>query len=498
MSMHSLVLVHGMAAGLCLAGAPDGKETAARVAALVERLGGKSYADREEASRALDALGATALEALRKARQSASPEVRRRAHALVRKIEQRLETARLLAPTRLRLVYRDTPVREALADLAKRTGLEVRLDGDPARVAGRKVTLDTGEVPFWDAFALFCRQAGLGEVEPSSVNPPGFRGGIEYSILLRGGAGEPVQKDVMHPPASEKPVPLVLTDRPPRTLPTHLAGSVRFRALPPGTPLGVEQKAGEILLALEGAVEPALRWREVIAVRLDKILDDQGQARRGGFAAARTAGTAPLRGTLVVNGNVLDAPDDSPRVDPRRIPLRIEAAGKLAGRLKELRGTVTALVQSAPEDLVTVPDVLKAAGKRFHGPSGSTVHVAAVARQADGLVRLRVEVEAPPRTFGDGPAVQQANQIVFINGRRVGEKEEVLSALNFVLLDARGEPVPVAAAVNTGKHSGPVQEYELTYGPAAGRTPARFIFRDRRSAVIDIPFTLKDVPIRER
>ena len=66
--------------------------------------------EREAADRALDALGAEALPALRTAAQSTDPEVSRRARTLISQIEGRLETARILAPQRVRLVYRDTPV----------------------------------------------------------------------------------------------------------------------------------------------------------------------------------------------------------------------------------------------------------------------------------------------------------------------------------------------------------------------------------------------------
>jgi hypothetical protein len=84
---------------------------------------------------------------------------------------------------------------------------------------------------------------------------------------------------------------------------------------------------------------------------------------------------------------------------------------------------------------------------------------------------------------------------VIINGKRLGEPEALLRSANFELLDAKGQALQVTRAVYTGKHSATSQEYELTYrlGEVA---PLRFVYRDRRSALIEVPFTLKDVPLQ--
>src|SRR5262249_12381156 len=82
------------------------------------------------------------------------------------KVEARLQnqkllavTRKLLAPTRVRLTYRDAPVLEAVADLAAKTGFQISYIDDPEKLNGRKVTLDTGDTTFWQAFDLFCRKA---------------------------------------------------------------------------------------------------------------------------------------------------------------------------------------------------------------------------------------------------------------------------------------------------------------------------------------------------
>src|SRR5438046_2377759 len=73
-----------------------------KVAQLLEQLASTQFAEREEASRALDELGAAALPALRKATRGDNPEISRRAQAILRRIERRLENEQLNQPKKVR------------------------------------------------------------------------------------------------------------------------------------------------------------------------------------------------------------------------------------------------------------------------------------------------------------------------------------------------------------------------------------------------------------
>src|SRR5262245_17673908 len=75
---------------------------------LIAQLGSSRFQDREKASQALDAMGEAALPALRNAARSGDAEVARRSEKLLRDINKRLETARLLAPKRVHLTYKET------------------------------------------------------------------------------------------------------------------------------------------------------------------------------------------------------------------------------------------------------------------------------------------------------------------------------------------------------------------------------------------------------
>src|SRR4051794_25851611 len=64
-------------------GNPADEATASRVAQLIKQLGDNRFANREAASRELEAIGETALEALRKATSSDEAEIRARAERII-------------------------------------------------------------------------------------------------------------------------------------------------------------------------------------------------------------------------------------------------------------------------------------------------------------------------------------------------------------------------------------------------------------------------------
>src|SRR5262249_54195378 len=115
------VLVVGIGLLLPAALPADDKAEAERIARLVAQLGSDSFTKRAEADRALEEIGAAALPALRKAAQGKDLEIRLRAKKLIQKIEKRGANGRLLVPTRVRLVYKNTPLAVAVADFARKT-----------------------------------------------------------------------------------------------------------------------------------------------------------------------------------------------------------------------------------------------------------------------------------------------------------------------------------------------------------------------------------------
>jgi hypothetical protein len=160
-----------------------------QIAKLIAQLGSSKFGDRAKATKALEAIGAPALEALRKAVNNADMETSRRAQALVAKIEKQLETAALLAPTRVHLTCKDMPVVDAVAALAKQSKYDIQIEpNSKQKLTKRTVTLDTGKVSFWEALDMLCQKAGLVE-----------------STLQVGGIGFPAPQP--GPPIRIQPIP---------------------------------------------------------------------------------------------------------------------------------------------------------------------------------------------------------------------------------------------------------------------------------------------------
>ncbi|MBY0229987.1 MAG: hypothetical protein K2W96_11955 [Gemmataceae bacterium] len=171
-----------LAAGLCLtclatADKPGDKPAAPDIAKLVEQLGSDTFAERQAASKKLDAIGAAALPALEKASKSSEVELRKRATELYAKISLRTRSAEVLTPTEIELKFKDTPIKEAIAAFEKKAKTSFNLIDPEGKLKDKKVTLDTGKVPFWVALEKFCEAAGLDEADPSRVPMVPFPGG---------------------------------------------------------------------------------------------------------------------------------------------------------------------------------------------------------------------------------------------------------------------------------------------------------------------------------
>lgn len=447
---------------------------------LIAQLGSEQYADREDAVRALDAIGGPALPLLRKAAASDDPEVRRRAAGLVRKIERRLDNAKWLVPTPFRLALRDATLADALTQLGEAVGTEFRFDGDAAKTADRKITLDTGEVSYWEAFDRFCQEAG---VSLQSRTAQRRDSGVQQIIIYN---GQIIRTD--DPPDHR----IVLVDGKPTPTPTADVGPVRLRALPPGTVVpGVSKAEGELQVALEAAIDPRLRWEKLVSLRVRRAVDDQGQELTHVVTppAERTMRSS-TSSVVIINGRL----DSSSNADPALTAIRLRAGAKPTKKLTEVSGTVTGLMLLPVEKLLTVDDVLKAAGKSTEGIAGSAFKVVEATKDESGLVRVRAHVQPPVSDLLDGTPLYFTTRII-ARGRMLGDEPLPLHNASYTLVDDKGQAYQLVDT-ETPESRGGLREVILTFLQKKGQgEPAKLEFRARRGVVVDLPFTLKDVPL---
>jgi hypothetical protein len=477
----TLFLVAGHGPNVPAAEPPD----AVRVSRLIAQLGSAVFAEREEATRALAALGPVALDRLRQAAETSDPEVRRRAAKLLPQAERRLAADRILKPRRVALVYHDTPVTEAVADLGRRTGLPLKIVGDPAALARRRLTLDTGDSTLWDALDQFCRKAGLAE---RGLDPAGFQ---DERYEYTGGGRRIVAFDrTTWGSAARASGPLLLADGPWQEVPTCRAGAVRIRAL------SRDAKAeGEKELVLEIILEPPLQWQSTLAVRADRGVGAGGQVPKQRVAPG---GLGALAGSMAEE--VLVVWDGSgefpanPFGDTRHVLLRL--GDGLGQRLRELSGTIAGQVRTPPETLAVVDDILQAAGRTVQAGDGSTLQVVGAKRAEDGPYRVHVALtSAPPELVTGGiPA-----RLVVLVRPWWGRETEGIPAdgPNFTLLDAQGRRfAPEGGEVQGMLGQGLRHDFTLRYQPLAdGAPPARLLYTGRRTVTAEVPFTLRDVPL---
>src|SRR5262245_17089776 len=121
----------------------------------VQGLAHPRYAEREKAARELIAVGEPALKALRAVSNSPDPELRARAAIVAEKIDRAVRSERLLVAPKLAIKLDKVPLQQALTQVAQKSGLRFHLEPGKDTNTQRPVTLDTGDVPFWEAIHAF-------------------------------------------------------------------------------------------------------------------------------------------------------------------------------------------------------------------------------------------------------------------------------------------------------------------------------------------------------
>ena len=495
-----------------------------RIKELVTQLGSREFHEREEATQHLIAAGAPALEYLHHATTSSDAEIRRRAREAEERIERKIEMARLLKPQLVHLIYRDTPVADAVADLAKKSGYPVQLD-DPARMANRKMTLDTGEVSFWEALDRFCRATGLIErraLPPANQNTQGMspqemeRRLWEKRMLIRRG--------LTVPPARVDFGKIVLIEGKQDNLPTVYLGGVRIRAMSANTPIpGHGVSPEESYVVLDVAAEPSIDWRGVLGVHVQKAMDPErrqvAQAQEsipyantvddlnamGGVAAFKQLNMN--NGVIWRNGVFFSGDIDNlanpANLDTREFPLRFKRSSRDMKQLREIEGILFARVQTPQGPLIQADKILQAEGKTFKGPEDSYLKIHEAQQNDSGRVHMRITLRAP--TMSDD-ALGMMGGAIFVrrfNGRMAfmaQHESENVAAQNLALQDSKGRPFQLASSEETTQVNGAevTQEFRLIFQGRQGlEPPARFVYSGHRLVTVEIPFTLKNVPLKE-
>jgi hypothetical protein len=430
----SLLLLLGT--GTMLAQAPPGDD----IDRLIAQLTHQKYAERVAAMKALEAKGEAALPALRKAAEKGDLELQRRATLVIELIETRLAVAPLLSGSKVRLVFKDVLILDAVADLREKLGFRVDVEGDRVPLHNRKITLDTGEVTFWQALTQFCQAAGLTERKTPPTNAPGPRG-ISYRLALTIGKNEPA--------------------------PTTFAGPVRLKILPPG-----DHKAA---FMMEVSPEPRMPWQGTRVLRLTKIVDQMGQLLPLPDPYLVPQFDGPPEDKLLLPGTVFA---------PEVLPVRLPAAVKPGVTLKEIHGTLTADAQ-ASRKLTVIKNLSAAKGKSFRiNNFDDALKVVNLQRDGDRLqLRLRID--------GQLAAAISLEKFPDIGGPRM------LRSASFMLLDLKGQPwklIGQQPTVGSEDNGDVFVVVELAFQKHGKQDePAQLVVSGAVTVPVEIPFAFRDV-----
>jgi hypothetical protein len=471
-----------------LAAAPLAAQPADSLDAKVRALGHPRYAERERAARDLEAIGEPALKTLREFAKSNDEELRTRAAVVADRIERSLRSERLLAAPKLALKFDRTPLGPAVVEFAAKSRRHVVLDKAAVKNPDRTVTLDTGEVPYWEAVEAFYRAAGLVEDdEPFAAPPPGSGPGPGARA---GGrlAGPGVTNSIRLVDGEPGPV---AADR-----------AFRVRALRAGFGQNkYDDIKGEVTFHLDVDPAPGLVVREIVGIEVRKAVTDDGRPLAPAYPSPPPATDFAYAEQLILRQIVIASGNPMVEGGPgaAAYAVTLKTGGIRPRKLAELHGTVVARVTAPPEPLVTVDGLLRP-GARQATADGITLQVKNVSTGPGDRVVVQARVVTRTDTTEEVLAVPiqmkgRVRQFIRINrgSRLVGGQLADLK-----VRDAAGVPVRgLSAQVTNMRFDGTtlIEDVSLSFDKAAasGEDSLNLVLMGKRPAVVEMPFTLTDL-----
>lgn len=480
----------------CADARPDPAQVAAPdPGALVARLGSERFDDRVAAYKALEALGAEALPALRAAADAGDPRVRTRARDLIAAASKRAEVDRVARPTPVRLGFRGRPLGEIVTALNDRHDLGLILQLAPmsrrrggfdidqrgpdrlAQLRARKVTVEADRpLPFWEAIDRLCVAAALRyDVSPGS----GAGTGRDAFLLLADRTGR-------GPVSDSGPFRVQVAG-------VDLTYQRDFTGVPdPLPPAGTPPGSGDLTITLAVLGEPGLLVHPAGPWAADEAVDDRGRTLAARAPAATKAATAAVRHYVQGMGDR----------GPFRVNAGLVAPDPPPASLRRLRGRVPVVVVSRGPTPLVIPlgrDAVLGKPIRTRDVTLS-VDSAALTPGAEPSVTVTFRSHrAEPRPDAD-PTDFAAFRM-----------DRVLEHVD--LRDAEGKRLNYVTGMQMRGADGEgfFDRYTLVVKPAPGNEPARGFFGGASSApaavpvelryhdfvqrAFDLPFDLHDIPM---
>lgn len=336
-------------------------------------------------------------------------------------------------------------------------------------------------------------QAQPAQAQPAQAKPIQAKAQVQVQILPAQIAPGAQGLVVAAPRPGVGPRTITLADGKTSKVPTCYSGAVRVRLLPPSQ-FNMTKQPGETLLVFDVAPEPRLQGFQLQGTpSITQAVDNQGQSLMVALDAPQANPNQP-----VAVGNVIMAAPFNPHMvgQIRPLPVRLKLGDKKADSLKELNGTLTALVQLPPEPLVVVENVLKSAGQTAKGKNGGSLNVQSIDKTGNNEYKVQMTIENMGQNPFNGNVQIIGNvQIqMAIGGGVVGNNQGMPE-----LVDANGKAYQVtqiparSMQINNGQIR---QTVTVVYRANSGQgEPARLVINGTRTTSIAVPFAFKDVPL---
>ncbi len=503
-----LVLTGGLVAGA--AGLAD---DAGRRAAMIERLGDRSFTVRTVAEAELlrAAMADPELAALvsETAASHPLPEVRARA----RQVQERLAEWRRFGESRITIQAADVTALEAahllveaihdtVGDSGTTQGLQIGLwpEDEPFRnnddARERRVTLDVVDQPFWTAIEMVCEQTQLWPLE----HQEGLRFGWSGSATPRFPRGDTAAHDVTGHAAR---VELTSINR-------HLSRSAELRAGDDGGVVAENINGGSNLSAqLRLLIEPKLRVANQAAqVRITRAVDEAGNSLIARNRGGRTGVQFGQSGWTARVGLPLDAQAarESGRIAELSGTVSLEAAVEMRTLRLDLADAIASVVAAADEQIANADPAVEAGDTAL-----AASEVDFQVEEAGWTLRVeRIAVPAIPAAMrramrrGDGSgSVPQVQLWLSIEGRNLAGIEQdwarrraMIEGVEFRTADGaawdlqgRSEDVDTQASR---------LDLELTFSDWSQKrgVPTEVVWSvATRTRTLSIPFMFRDIPL---
>lgn len=183
-----------------------------------------------------------------------------------------------------------------------------------------------------------------------------------------------------------------------------------------------------------------------------------------------------------------------------------------------------------PEDNVTVDNILKASGKTFKGKYDSSMTIKEITSE-EGKFTLKVGLESPGPTSAAASGIRVLPAKVPVKPAPIPQQKDqpaqpikaqaaplpiqasvpvqvwpalrpaIMGYIYWNLLDSKGQRMPqlpligslIKGHVADGRW---IQEFTVSYLIQKDQVPTKLTFASSHSVTLEIPFTLKDVPLK--